>query len=49
MIHQVLGGYQGQGSDIEIHAKETMRIGKLLNDILANHTGQSVTQNQKRY
>jgi ATP-dependent Clp protease, protease subunit len=47
MIHQVLGGYQGQGSDIEIHAKETMRIGKLLNEILANHTGQSITQIKK--
>lgn len=41
MIHQVLGGYQGQGSDIEIHAKETLRLGKLLNEILAKHTGQS--------
>lgn len=40
MIHQVLGSYQGQGSDIEIHAKETLRIGKLLNEILAKHTGQ---------
>lgn len=41
MIHQVLGGYQGQGSDIEIHAKETLRLGKLLNEILAKHTGQT--------
>ena len=41
MIHQVLGGYQGQGSDIEIHAKETLRIGKLLNNLMAKHTGQS--------
>lgn len=40
MIHQVLGGYQGQGSDIEIHAKETLRIGKVLNEILSKHTGQ---------
>lgn len=40
MIHQVLGGYQGQGSDIEIHAKETLRIGNKLNEILAKHTGQ---------
>jgi ATP-dependent Clp protease, protease subunit len=44
MIHQVLGGYQGQGSDIEIHARETMRVGKKLNEILANHTGQSVSR-----
>jgi ATP-dependent Clp protease, protease subunit len=42
MIHQVLGGYQGQGSDIAIHARETLRIGSLLNDILARHTGQTV-------
>ncbi|MEE2769735.1 MAG: ATP-dependent Clp endopeptidase proteolytic subunit ClpP [Pseudomonadota bacterium] len=39
MIHQVLGGYQGQGSDIEIHAKETMRIGSLVTEIIANNTG----------
>jgi ATP-dependent Clp protease protease subunit len=39
MIHQVLGGYQGQGSDIEIHAKETMRIGALVNQIIADNTG----------
>ena len=39
MIHQVLGGYQGQGSDIEIHAKETMRIGSLVTQIIADSTG----------
>lgn len=44
MIHQVLGGYQGQGSDIEIHAKETLRVGKLINEILAKHTGQTLTK-----
>ena len=42
MIHQVLGGYQGQATDIEIHAKETLRIGHILNEILANHTGKSI-------
>lgn len=42
MIHQVLGGYRGQGSDIEIHAKETLRVGESLNKILAQHTGQSI-------
>ena len=42
MIHQVLGGYQGQGSDIEIHAKETLRIGNLLNKIMSDNTGKSV-------
>ncbi len=40
MIHQVLGGYQGQGSDIEIHAKETLRIGKLVSTIISNNTKQ---------
>lgn len=44
MIHQVLGGFQGQGTDIEIHAKETLRIGKKLNEILAKHTGQPIAK-----
>lgn len=39
MIHQVLGGYQGQATDIEIHAKETMRVRDLLDEILAERTG----------
>jgi ATP-dependent Clp protease, protease subunit len=47
MIHQVLGGYRGQGSDIEIHAKETLRINSLLHQILAKHTGQSVSKVKK--
>lgn len=47
MIHQVLGGYQGQGSDIEIHAKETLRIGHKLNTILAEHTGQTLQKIKK--
>lgn len=47
MIHQVLGGYQGQGSDIEIHAKETLRVNSLLHEILAKHTGQSVAKVRK--
>ena len=42
MIHQPLGGYQGQASDIEIHTKEILKIRGQLNDILAAHTGQSV-------
>ena len=42
MIHQPLGGYQGQASDIEIHAKEILKIRKQLNQLLANHTGQSI-------
>ncbi len=40
MIHQVLGGFKGQGSDIEIHARETLRVGGRLNELLAHHTGQ---------
>ena len=40
MIHQVLGGVEGQATDIEIHAKEILRIREELNDILARHTGQ---------
>ncbi len=47
MIHQVLGGYQGQGSDIQIHAKETQRISDQLNNILSNHTGQHIEQIEK--
>lgn len=47
MIHQVLGGYQGQGTDIEIHAKETMRIGQLLVEIMAKHTGQALAKVKK--
>ena len=42
MIHQVLGGYQGQGSDIEIHAQETLRVGNLLSKIMSDNTGKSV-------
>jgi len=42
MIHQPMGGAQGQASDIEIQAKEILNIRKELNDILANHTGQNV-------
>jgi len=40
MIHQVLGGFQGQGTDIQIHAAETKRVGDTLNSILSEHTGQ---------
>ena len=42
MIHQVLGGFQGQASDIEIHTQEILSIKKKLNKILANHSGQKV-------
>lgn len=39
MLHQPLGGYQGQATDIEIHAKETMLVKKTLTDIVAKHSG----------
>lgn len=42
MIHQPLGGFQGQASDIEIHAKEILYIKEKLNRILAEHTGQDI-------
>ncbi len=42
MIHQPLGGYQGQASDIDIHAREILKIRVQLNEIFAYHTGQSV-------
>ena len=42
MIHQPLGGFQGQASDIDIHAREILKIREQLNEILAAHTGQSV-------
>ncbi len=42
MIHQPLGGFQGQATDIDIHAREILKIRAQLNDILAFHTGQSV-------
>ncbi len=40
MIHQPLGGFQGQATDIEIHAREILRLKKYLNEKLAEHTGQ---------
>ena len=42
MIHQPLGGYQGQASDIEIHAKQTMQVKEKLNQILSSVTGQPI-------
>ena len=42
MIHQPSGGFQGQATDIEIHARETMKIKDKLNQIISKHTGQSV-------
>lgn len=42
MIHQPLGGYQGQASDIEIHTKEILEMRHRLNKILSDHTGQDI-------
>ena len=42
MIHQPLGGFQGQASDIDIHAREILKTREQLNEILAQHTGQTV-------
>ncbi len=42
MIHQPLGGFQGQASDIEIHAKEILEVRERLNKILAEHTGKPI-------
>ncbi|WP_295739580.1 ATP-dependent Clp endopeptidase proteolytic subunit ClpP [uncultured Helicobacter sp.] len=51
MIHQPLGGAQGQATDIEIQAREILRLKKILNEIMAENTGQSVekiTQDTER-
>jgi len=51
MIHQPLGGFQGQASDIDIHAREILKTRQLLNEILAKHTGQDeeiIAQNTDR-
>ena len=42
MIHQPLGGFQGQATDIDIHAREILKLREQLNEILARHTGQSI-------
>jgi len=42
MIHQPLGGFQGQASDISIHAKEILRLREELNGVLAHHTGKDI-------
>ncbi|MBW1864935.1 MAG: ATP-dependent Clp endopeptidase proteolytic subunit ClpP [Deltaproteobacteria bacterium] len=47
MIHQPMGGFQGQASDIEIQAKEILRMKETLNEILKSHTGKSMKQIQK--
>lgn len=47
MIHQPLGGFQGQASDIEIHAREILTLRAKLNEMLASHTGQDVERIEK--
>ena len=47
MIHQPMGGYQGQASEIDIHAKEILRMRADLNKILSNHTGHTVKKIEK--
>ena len=47
MIHQPSGGYQGQASDIHIHAQEILKIREKLNKIMAEHTGQSIEKISK--
>jgi ATP-dependent Clp protease, protease subunit len=42
LIHQVWGGYQGQASDIEIHARETIALKRRLEEIMAKHSGQDI-------
>lgn len=44
MIHQPLGGFQGQATDIDIHAREILKIREELNRVLSHHTGQSLEQ-----
>ena len=47
MIHQPLGGFQGQASDFEIHAKEILHMKKIVNEILSKHTGHTIKKIEK--
>jgi ATP-dependent Clp protease protease subunit len=47
MIHQVMGGAEGQATDVEIQTREILRIKKAINEILAKHTGQPVSKIEK--
>jgi ATP-dependent Clp protease protease subunit len=47
MMHQPSAGYQGQATDIDIHAREVMELKRRLNEIMARHTGQTVKQIEK--
>jgi ATP-dependent Clp protease protease subunit len=47
LIHQLMGGFEGQAADIEIHAREVIQVRQRLDEILAQHTGQSVEKVSK--
>lgn len=47
MIHQPLGGFQGQASDIDIHAREVLKIKKKMNELMAKHSGQPIEKIQQ--
>jgi ATP-dependent Clp protease protease subunit len=47
LIHQVMGGMEGQATEVEIHAREMIRIRKMLDEILANHTNQKIEKINK--
>jgi ATP-dependent Clp protease protease subunit len=47
MIHQVMGGAEGQATDVEIQTREIVRIKKAINEIMAKHTGQTITKIEK--
>ena len=47
MIHQPMGGFQGQASDIEIHAREILYLRARLNDLMSKHTGQPIESIEK--
>ncbi len=49
MIHQPLGGYRGQATDIEIHARETLAVRERLNSIMASHTKKTPDQIAEEY
>jgi ATP-dependent Clp protease protease subunit len=44
MIHQPLGGFQGQATDIEIHAKEILKVKARMNELMAKHSGKSLEE-----
>jgi len=47
LIHQLIGGFEGQAADIEIHAREVIQVRKTLDEILSQHTGQTVEKVSK--